>query len=125
MNHNWYESQLEFISNCKLSNLNKKGQTIHPPVVHYKQEPSVLSIYRQILWFLIFLSLTLRYTGGGGHNDPPLSHLCCGAFQSDPRGSKFWYNSYFIVTMDIQKVLNLKGVSKKIWSIFLEAGVKN
>ena len=27
--------------------------------------------------------------------------------------------------MDIQKVLNLKGVSKKIWSIFLEAGVKN
>ena len=62
---------------------------------------------------------------GGGHIVPTPMISGCSSLNIDLEGAKFWYNSYFIVTMDIQKVLNLKGVSKKIWSIFLEAGVKN
>ena len=59
--------------------------------------------------------LTLLYTG----------NLVCGASQSDPRGTKFWYNSYFILTIDVQEVLQVKGVPKKIWSMFFKASVKN
>ena len=62
---------------------------------------------------------------GGWWIPPPPLFLICGASQSDLRGTKFWYNSYFIVTMDIQKVENLKGVPIKIQSAFLEAGAKN
>ena len=62
---------------------------------------------------------------GGGHIVPPPRILVPGAFQSDLRGSKFWYNSYLILTMDVTNFKNLKGVPKKIWSMFFEAGVKN
>ena len=36
-----------------------------------------------------------------------------------------WYNSYFIVTMDVLNPENPKGVPKKIQSIIFDAGVKN
>ena len=51
--------------------------------------------------------------------------LVPGAFQSDPRGSKFWYNSLLVLTMEVTNFENLKGVPKKIWSMFFEAGVKS
>ena len=62
---------------------------------------------------------------GGGHIVPPPRILVLGALHSDLRGSKFWYNSYLILTMDVTNFKNLKGVPKKIWSMFFEAGVKN
>ena len=62
---------------------------------------------------------------GGGRFPPPPQVLGSGGFQIDPRGSKVWHNSYFIVTMEVQNLQNLKGVPKKIWSMFFEAGVKN
>ena len=34
--------------------------------------------------------------------------------QPNLRGPKLWYNSYFIITMDVQNVWNLKGVPKKL-----------
>ena len=61
----------------------------------------------------------------GGWIPPPLQFLVPGAFPSDLRGSKFWYNSCLILTMDVTNFKNLKGVPKKIWSMFFEAGVKN
>ena len=73
-------------------------------------------------WVDLILELTLLYTGGG-YNVPPPRILVCGASQSDPRGTKFWYNSYFILTMDFQEVLDVKGVPKKNWSMFFEARV--
>ena len=61
----------------------------------------------------------------GGWIPPPLQFFVPGAFPSDLRGSKFWYNSCLILTMDVTNFKNLKGVPKKIWSMFFEAGVKN
>ena len=72
-----------------------------------------------------FDPLNPTFSRGGGHYDPPPSRLGSGASYIDPRDSKFWYNSYFILTMDIPNVLNPKGVPKKIWSMIFEAGVKN
>ena len=37
------------------------------------------------------------YHGGGGFQ--PSQFLDSGAFNIDLRGPRFWYNSYFIVTM--------------------------
>ena len=37
--------------------------------------------------------------GGGGQILPPPRLLCSGAIIIDLRGPRFWYNSYFIVTM--------------------------
>ena len=68
-------------------------------------------------------ALTLHYMGGW--IPPPLQFLVPGAFQSDLRGSKFWYNSLLVLTMQVINFENLKGVPKKIWSMFFEAGVKN
>ena len=36
---------------------------------------------------------------GGGQILPPPGILCSGALNIDLRGPRFWYNSYFIVTM--------------------------
>ena len=44
------------------------------------------------------VNLTLLWTGGG-YIVPPPSILCSGALNIDLRGPRFWYNSYFIVTM--------------------------
>ena len=60
---------------------------------------------------------------GGAHSAPP-SILCSGALNIDLRGPRFWYNSYFIVTMLVQNVQDLKGVPEKNWSVISEAGVK-
>ena len=68
--------------------------------------------------------LTLLWTGGGRFPPPP-QVLGSGCLYIDLRGSKVWHNSYFIMTMEVQNVQNLKGVPKKIWSMFFEAGVKN
>ena len=38
---------------------------------------------------------------------------------------KFWYNSYFIVTLNVINLKNGKGVPKKIQSIIFDTGVKN
>jgi len=43
---------------------------------------------------------------GGG----TLCNLCSGALNIDLRSARFLYNSYFIVTMSIQNVQDLKGV---------------
>ena len=51
--------------------------------------------------------------------------LVPGAFQSDLRASKLWYNLLLILTMDVRNFEKLKGVPKKIQSMFFEAGVKN
>ena len=51
--------------------------------------------------------------------------LVPGAFLSDLRASKLWYNSLLILTMDVRNFEKLKGVPKKIQSMFFEAGVKN
>ena len=61
---------------------------------------------------------------GGGWIPPPPKVLVCGASQSDLRGTKFWYNSYFILTMDVQEVLEVKGVPQKIGVCFLKQGSK-
>ena len=39
--------------------------------------------------------------------------LCSGALNIDLRGPRFWYNSYFLVTMWGQNVQDLKGVPEK------------
>ena len=62
---------------------------------------------------------------GGGHPVPPPSFLCCGAFQIDFEDPILMDNSYFILTLVVLNVWNPKGVPKKIWSMFFEAGVKN
>ena len=49
----------------------------------------------------------------------------CSSLNIDLEGAKFWYNSYFIVTMDIVNVLNPKGGPKKSWSMLFESGVIN
>ena len=49
----------------------------------------------------------------------------CISLNIDLEEAKFWYNSYFIVTMDILNVLNPKGGQKKSWSILFELGVIN
>ena len=49
----------------------------------------------------------------------------CSSLNIDLEGAKFWYNSYFIVTMDILNVLNPKGGPKKSWSMLFESGVIN
>ena len=75
----------------------------------------------------IFVSFSFSpsFTQGGGWIPPPLQFFVAGAFPSDLRGSKLWYNSCLILTMDVTNFKNLKGVPKKIWSMFFEAGVKN
>ena len=50
---------------------------------------------------------------GGGFHLPPPRFLDSGAFHIDLRGPRFWYNSYFIVTMSVQNVQDLKGVPEK------------
>ena len=50
---------------------------------------------------------------GGGYIVPPPSISCSGALNIDLRGPRFWYNSYFVVTMRVQNVQDLKGVSEK------------
>ena len=55
----------------------------------------------------------------------PVRILLPGAFLSDLRASKLWYNSLLILTMDVRNFEKLKGVPKKIQSMFFEAGVKN
>ena len=60
------------------------------------------------------LEITINPTlDGGGHIVPPPSILCSGALIIDLRGPRFWYNSYFIVTMWVQNVQDLKGVPEK------------
>ena len=49
----------------------------------------------------------------GGVDSTPPWFLDSGAFHIDPRGPRFWYNSYFIVTMSVQNVQGLKGVPEK------------
>ena len=61
---------------------------------------------------------------GGGWIPPPPRFLDSGAFNIDLRGPRFWYNSYFIVTILVQNVQDLKGVPEKICSVISEAGVK-
>ena len=61
----------------------------------------------------------------GGHQVPALQKKGSCAFLCDVRVPKFWYNSYFIVTMDVLNPENPKGVPKKIQSIIFDAGVKN
>ena len=51
--------------------------------------------------------------------------LVPGAFQSDLRASKLWYNSLLILTMDVKNFDKLKGVPKKFRACFFEAGAKN
>ena len=62
---------------------------------------------------------------GGGWIPPPPRILCSGGPKIDQRATKLCHNSYLIVTIYILNVLNPKGVPKKIWSMFFEAGVKN
>ena len=61
---------------------------------------------------------------GGGYIVSPPRISCSGGPNIEPRGTKFWYNSYFIVTMDIPNVLNPKGVPKKFEVCFLKQGSK-
>ena len=35
----------------------RKGPTVHPPVLHYKQNLAILGIYTLILWFMIIFEL--------------------------------------------------------------------
>ena len=51
---------------------------------------------------------------GGGQILPPPRISCSGGPNIDPRATKLWHNSYFIVTIDILNVFNPKGVPKKI-----------
>ena len=71
----------------------------------------------------MFLFLTLHYMGGG-RIPPPPQFLDSRTFNIDLRGPRFWYNSYFIVTILVQNVQDLKGVPEKICSVISEAGVK-
>ena len=61
--------------------------------------------------FQLFLNPTFD---GGGWIPPPPRISCSGGPNIDPRATKLWHNSYFIVTIDILNVLNPKGVPKKI-----------
>ena len=61
---------------------------------------------------------------GGGRIPPPPQFLDSRTFNIDLRGPRFWYNSYFIVTILVQNVQDLKGVPEKICSVISEAGVK-
>ena len=54
---------------------------------------------------------------------PPPQVLDYRAFHIILRGPRLWYNSYFIVTMDVHNVWNLKGVQEKNWSLIFEPGV--
>ena len=46
------------------------------------------------------------------------------AFNIDLRSLRFWYNSYLIVTTQVQNDQNLKGVPEKNLSMIFEPGVK-
>ena len=54
---------------------------------------------------------TLHFIEGGAFHYPPLGDS--GAFHIDLRGPRFWNNTYFIVTMSLQNVQDLKGVPEK------------
>ena len=69
-------------------------------------------------------SLTL-HVPGGGHIVPALQKTCSCSSLFGLRDPKFWYNSYIIVTLDVLNLRNQKCVSKKNWSMFFDAGVKN
>ena len=57
-------------------------------------------IYEKWLTIKILLKwLNPTLDGWGGYIVPPPSILCSGALNIDLRGPRFWYNSYFIVTM--------------------------
>ena len=60
----------------------------------------------------------------GADSAPPPQFLDSGTFNIDLRGPRFWYNSYFIVTILVQNVQDLKGVPEKNCSVISEAGVK-
>ena len=62
---------------------------------------------------------------GGGHIVPALQKTCSCSSLFGLRDPKFWYNSYIIVTLDVLNLRNQKCVSKKSWSMFFDAGVKN
>ena len=62
---------------------------------------------------------------GGGHIVPALQKTCSCSSLFGLRDPKFWYNSYIIVTLDVLNLWNQKCVSKKNWSMFFDAGVKN
>ena len=68
------------------------------------------SFYFSYCWMRVVLSISeiwktkkknlLNPTlDGGGHIVPPPSILCSGALNLDLKSPRFWYNSYFIVTM--------------------------
>ena len=62
---------------------------------------------------------------GGGHIVPALQKTCSCSSLFGLRDPKFWYNSCIIVTLDVLNLWNQKCVSKKNWSMFFDAGVKN
>ena len=41
----------------KSFSIRRKGPTVHPPVLHYKQKLAFLGIYTLILWFMIIFEL--------------------------------------------------------------------
>ena len=59
------------------------------------------------------------------HIVPALQKTCSCSSLFGLRDPKFWYNSYIIVTLDVLNLWNQKCVSKKNWSMFFDAGVKN
>ena len=63
---------------------------------------------------------------GGGSIQPTPRISGCNDPNIDLGGTKFWYNSYFILTMDILNVLNLEGVPKKnLKYVFWSRGQKS
>ena len=81
---------------------------------------SIVFAYRQS-YFTPFFNPTLD---GGWADSAPPSILCSGTLNIDLRGPRFWYNSYLIVTILVQNVLDLKGVPEKNCSVIFEARVK-
>ena len=91
-------------------------EIVGPPQTGYRVEPEI--------YHIITSKLTL-HVPGGGHIVPALQKTCSCSSLFGLRDPKFWYNSYIIVTLDVLNLRNQKCVSKKNWSMFFDAGVKN
>ena len=77
---------------------------------------------RSISFLCSFTFINPKFHKGVGGGSPRF--LDSGALNIDLRGPKFWYNSYFVITMSVQNVQDLKGVPEKYWSVISEVGVK-
>ena len=128
--HTTYSDDCEVDSNQRHSKCNCwswhfSREEHHTNIIFYRLFHK-LSMYqgRSISFLYSFTFINPKFHKGVGGGSPRF--LDSGALNIDLRGPKFWYNSYFVITMSVQNVQDLKGVpEKKIRVWLLSQGSKS